>query len=35
MILDYSIPEKPEDFIHRVGRVGRAERMVRKKNKHE
>ena len=24
---DYTLPDKPEDYIHRVGRVGRADRM--------
>jgi len=26
-VLNYTLPEKPEDYIHRTGRVGRAERI--------
>jgi len=26
-VINYSLPEKPTDYIHRIGRVGRAERM--------
>ncbi|KAH3744763.1 ATP-dependent RNA helicase DDX1 [Pelomyxa schiedti] len=26
-VINYTLPDKPEDYIHRVGRVGRADRM--------
>jgi len=26
-MINYTLPDKPEDYIHRVGRVGRADRM--------
>jgi len=26
-VINYTLPDKPEDYIHRIGRVGRADRM--------